>query len=73
MQLTYSTAGRARTIELKTPIRNGRYGLARRLPDQVHREILARDGTLHSSTQYTGYGPARIAGAMRTHEVLGNR
>lgn len=69
IQLDWSTGGQARSIELLAPIRNGRWALDQRLPGAVREQIARRDATVHSSTLFTGYLPARMGGEMKASEV----
>ena len=41
------------------------------LPQDVIAALLARDGTVHSYTLFTGYLPARMRGDMQAYQVLG--
>jgi hypothetical protein len=71
VQLSWSTSGRDRTYEANTRIRDGRWELDDGLPRDVIAALLARDGTVHSYTLFTGYLPARMRGEMQAYQVLG--
>ncbi|HWC25663.1 MAG TPA: S8 family serine peptidase [Solirubrobacteraceae bacterium] len=70
VQLDWSRDGRGRLHDVSARIRDGRWRLALPLPARVLDDISARDGTLHSYVLFTGYGPRRIRGEMRSFEVL---
>jgi hypothetical protein len=61
------------TRKLRARIRDGRWSLSSLLPERVRDEIGRRDGSLHSYTLFTGYGPRRIGGEMKSYQVLGPR
>jgi subtilisin family serine protease len=71
VQLSWSTSGRDRTYEANTRIRDGRWELDDGLPQDVIAALLARDGTVHSYTLFTGYLPARMRGEVQAYQVLG--
>lgn len=70
VQLSWATAGEARSIELHARIRDGRWALDERLPADVREAIADRDGTVHSYTLFTGYLPERLRGEMQALEIL---
>jgi hypothetical protein len=71
VQLSWSASGQDRTYEANTRIRDGRWELDDGLPQDVIAALLARDGTVHSYTLFTGYLPARMRGEMQAYQVLG--
>jgi Domain of unknown function (DUF1929) len=72
VQLQYVFAGKTRTVQLRAPIRRGRWKLSKQLSVAVLARIVRRTGTLHSYTLFTGYEPAGIRGEMRSFGVLGD-
>jgi alpha-tubulin suppressor-like RCC1 family protein len=73
MQVEYVADGQTTTLRLRAPIRNGRWSFDERLSQAVRAAIARRTGTVHSYTLFTGYGPARIRGEMRSFQILGAR
>ncbi len=73
LQLVYDVGGRHVTRRFRAKIRNGRWSLDAALSKAVRDEIARRDGTVHSYTLFTGYGPRMIGGAMKSYQVLGHR
>jgi len=71
VQLSWSTGGEDRSLELNARIANGRWSLNEALPADVARDIARRDDTVHSYTLFTGYRRANMRGEMRAYEVLG--
>ncbi|HWI08431.1 MAG TPA: S8 family serine peptidase [Solirubrobacteraceae bacterium] len=71
VQLDWSRGGRPRSHALRARISGGRWQLDEALRADVRADIAARDGTLHSYVLFTGYGPRRIRGEMRSFQVLG--
>ncbi|HEV2770465.1 MAG TPA: hypothetical protein VGV40_09810, partial [Solirubrobacteraceae bacterium] len=71
VQLSWSTGGQDRSVELNARIEDGRWSLDETLPARVAQDIARRDGTVHSYTLFTGYRRAGMRGEMRAYEVLG--
>jgi hypothetical protein len=71
VQLSWTTGGQDRSLELHAKIRDGRWSLDEALPASAVKDIARRDGTVHSYTLFTGYLPANMRGEMRSYEVLG--
>ncbi|HEV2753732.1 MAG TPA: hypothetical protein VGV36_07845, partial [Solirubrobacteraceae bacterium] len=71
VQLSWSTEGQDRSVEVSARIRDGRWTFDDALPTGVAQDIARRDGTVHSYTLFTGYRPAGMRGEMRAYEVLG--
>jgi hypothetical protein len=71
VQLSWSAGGQDRTYEAQARIREGRWELDDELPLDVVSSLLAREGTVHSYTLFTGYLPARMRGEMQAYQVLG--
>lgn len=71
VQLSWTTGGKDRIHEAHARIRDGRWKLDHELPEDVIGALMARDGTVHSYTLFTGYLPARMRGEMQAYQVLG--
>jgi len=69
--LSYVHEGRTHTVGGNAPIRDGRYLLDVELSEEDRERIEQRSGTVHSSTQYTGYLPEQMRGEAKAYEVLG--
>jgi len=72
VQLEYvdRATGTTVTLERHAAIQRGRWSLNSQLPAQALAQILARCGTVHSYTLFTGYLPRRMRGEMRSFQVL---
>jgi hypothetical protein len=69
VQLDWSIAGQDHTYEAQARIREGRWELDSQLPLDVILGLLARDGTVHTYTLFTGYLPARMRGEMQAYQA----
>lgn len=72
VQLEYvdRASGQTVTLERNATIQRGRWSLNAQLPAAVLAQIIARCGTVHSYTLFTGYLPRRMRGEMRSFQVL---
>ncbi|HWC25064.1 MAG TPA: glycosyl hydrolase [Solirubrobacteraceae bacterium] len=70
-QLLYAVGAASVVRQYSAPIDDGHWKLDVALAPSVLAEIDRREGTLQSSTLFTGYLPARIGGEMRAFQVLG--
>jgi hypothetical protein len=71
IQLKYELTGRIVTRQYKAKIHSGRWRLNAPLSPRVISEIAGRRGPVHAYALYTGSGPRRIGGQMRSYELLG--
>jgi hypothetical protein len=69
VQLSWAAGGEDRSYEAKARIDEGRWELDDELPGDVVSSLLAREGTVHSYTLFTGYLPARMRGEMQAYQV----
>jgi hypothetical protein len=69
VQLSWAAGGEDRTYEAHARIDEGRWELDDELPGDVVSSLLAREGTVHSYTLFTGYLPARMRGEMQAYQV----
>lgn len=70
IRLDYVSGDEGHAPEFTAPIANGRYALDVALPAAVRDGIANREGTVHSSTFFTGYQARRMRGEMASLEVL---
>jgi hypothetical protein len=71
--ISYVHDGDTHTVGGHARIRDGAYKLDLKLSEQDAARIENRSGTVHSSTQYTGYLAANMRGEAKTYQVLGSR
>jgi len=71
VSISYVHAGQTHTLELNTPIEDGRWSLDAEVPADDRARIAQRSGTVHSTTAYTGDYPRRIRGEASSFQVLG--
>ncbi|HEV2752715.1 MAG TPA: serine protease, partial [Solirubrobacteraceae bacterium] len=71
--LSYVHQGTTRVVQRNARIKDGRWRLNVRLPDEDVARIRARTGTVQSTTAFTGYLPERLRGEARAFRVLGPR
>lgn len=69
--LSYVHDGRTHTVDGNARISDGRYVLNVKVPEGDLERIEQRSGTVHSSTQYTGYLPEQMRGEAKAYQVLG--
>ena len=69
--LSYVHDGRTHTVDGNARISDGRYALDVKVPEGDLERIEQRSGTVHSSTQYTGYLPEQMRGEAKAYQVLG--
>jgi hypothetical protein len=70
LQFVDGATGETVTLERNAAIQRGRWILNARIPFDILARLLARCGTVHSYTLFTGFMPARIRGEMRSFQVL---
>jgi len=72
VQLEYvdRASGTTVTLERNAAIQSGRWSLNALIPPDILARLLARCGTVHSYTLFTGFMPAGMRGEMRSFQVL---
>jgi hypothetical protein len=70
--ISYVHDGDTHTVGGHARIRDGAYKLDLKLSEQDATRIENRSGTVHSSTQYTGYQAANMRGEAKAYQVLGS-
>ena len=70
LQFVDGVTGETVTFERRAQIQNGRWSLNAQIPADILARLLARCGTVHSYTLFTGYMPRRMRGEMRSFQVL---
>lgn len=70
LQLSYQFGCLHRLLQLRGSIAGGRWTIDEPLTPRTRAEIVARTGSVHSYTLFTGYLPERIRGEMRAFQVL---
>lgn len=73
VQLRYVVDAQIVTRSFSTRVGNGRWNLNSPLGDIIRAEIDRRQGPVTAAVLYTGYGPRRIRGELRSYAVLGPR
>jgi len=71
IELLFLSGGQATTISRSMPIAKGAWRLDATLTAAERQTLDTRAGTVQASVLYTGDGPHRIRGEMRSFEVLG--
>ena len=70
VQLQFGVGDDARILRFSAKIERGAWKLDTQLTTAARDAIAARAGTAHSTVLFTGYGPARMRGEMRSYELL---
>jgi len=70
LQFVDRGTGETVTLERSAAIQSGRWSLNALIPPVILARLLARCGTVHSYTLFTGFMPAGMRGEMRSFQVL---